>query len=115
MSIEQFITQVRQQPDTVTFKQTIEAITEHFNYTPTRFENGPEISNEAGSNEGSCKIFAFAQLNQLNQSEALACFGEIYRDEVLALPDADNHGNIRAFIVTGWDGIKFEAPALSPK
>jgi hypothetical protein len=115
MSIEQFITQLRQQPDAITFKQTIEVITQNFNYAPTQFSNGPDIINEAGSNEGSCKIFAFAQHNQLNQDETLACFGEIYRDEVLALPEADNHGNIRAFMATGWDGIKFESAALSQK
>ncbi len=44
-------------------------IAAHYVYRPTRFENGlgqGRAVNEAGTNEGSCKILAFAKLNGLD-------------------------------------------------
>ena len=41
------------------FDDTIEVITANFDYTPTSFKNGlseTAIINDAGKNEGSCKI-----------------------------------------------------------
>ena len=31
---------------------------------------------------------------------------------MLDTPDGDSHANIRAFMVNGWDGIKFEGEPL---
>ena len=115
MKIEQFLEQLKQQPESIEFEQTIAVISEHFDYSPQRFSNGPSVINEASTNEGSCKIFAFAQLMNLDVESTLQCFGRFYREEVLQQPDADNHGNIRAFIKHGWDGVKFDQPALVAK
>lgn len=115
MPINQLIEKIKNQPESISFTEVIETIDEYYEYTPREFSNGLNeslITNAAGTNEGSCKIFAFAQLNQLNQNETLACFGDYYRKDVLENPDTDDHANIRTFMIYGWDGIKFEAPAL---
>ncbi|WP_101760377.1 HopJ type III effector protein [Oceanicoccus sp. KOV_DT_Chl] len=114
MSIEHFLKQLQQHPDSIEFDQTMNVIGQHFDYSPSRFTNGPTVINEAGTNEGSCKIFAFAQLMNLDQSSTLACFGKFYREEVLQQPNADNHGNIRAFMQYGWEGIHFHTTVLTP-
>jgi hypothetical protein len=46
------------------FPETIAYIDENYTFTPTTFKNGNQINN-AGENNGSCKIFAFSQLNNL--------------------------------------------------
>ena len=115
MTLEQFISQLTTAPNSIEFKQVMELIEQHYEYSPASFRNGPEVFNEAGANEGSCKIFAFAQLEGLSENDTLACFGAFYRDDVLGQPDADNHGNIRAFMQSGWDGIAFDGAALVKK
>ena len=115
MSIEHFLKQLSQRPDSIEFDQTMNMINQHFDYSPARFCNGPEVVNEAGTNEGSCKIFAFAKLMQLSEEATLACFGAFYRVEVLQQPEASNHGNIRAFMQYGWNGIQFDRDPLLQK
>ena len=112
MTINDLIIQLRTAPNTIEFKQVMQVITEFYDYTATRFTNA-ELLNEAGSNEGSCKIFYFAQLNQLTEGETLSLFGAYYRDDVLANPAGKDHGNIRNFKLAGWSGIKFDTPALT--
>ena len=115
MNINELIKKLRSSPDTIEFNDVIDCIAEHYNYTSTQFRNGSgdEIAvNEAGTNEGSCKIFAFAQLNHLNEAETLACFGQYYREDVLQHPEAKDHANIRNFIRHGWAGIQFDGDAL---
>jgi|TARA_B110000977_G_C10616656_1_gene314474 hypothetical protein len=112
MTLENFFKQLANTPESIEFKQVMDLIEQYYEYSPASFRNGPELYNEAGTNEGSCKIFAFAQLEGLSQNETLACFGKFYREEVLEQPDANNHGNIRAFIKFGWNGIQFDGIAL---
>jgi len=92
----------------------MQVINENYNYLPATFTNG-ELVNKTGTNEGSCKIFYFAKLNGLTEQQTLACFGRFYRDDVVKNPQGNDHGNIRNFIQTGWDKIKFNSVALSPK
>lgn len=113
MELHQFITQLGNNHD-LDFEDTMAVIAENYDYTPTRFSNG-DVINGAGTNEGSCKIFAFAKINQLSPEQTLACFGRFYRDDVLNNPDGSDHGNIRNFMRHGWDGIQFDIPALSTK
>lgn len=115
MTINELIEKINTQPDSIDFAEVIQTIEVTYNYTPTRFSNGTgvnSITNEAGTNEGSCKIFAFGKLNNLDEKQTLACFGEYYRDDVLDHPDNNDHTNIRNFMVHGWKGIKFEGEAL---
>ena len=81
-SLSALLTQIKQQSATVEFEQVMQVIKDSYNYQPTSFTNG-ELVNQAGTNEGSCKIFYFAQLNELNQQQTLACFGRYYREDVL--------------------------------
>jgi hypothetical protein len=115
MTIDNFAIQLSQSPDSIEFEQTMQLIEEHFEYQPSRFSNGPEVDNAAGSNEGSCKIFALGKLLSLSEAQTLACFGKFYREEVLQQPEANNHANIRAFMTHGWPGIQFDRIPLQPK
>ena len=116
-ALEAFLVQVANgQP--VGFRDTMDMIAAHHDYRPARFYNGlgaDRLTNEAGINEGSCKIFAFARLHGLSEPQTLALFGEYYRDEVLPNPDGEGHKNIRAFMKHGWAGIEFDADPLTPR
>lgn len=114
MNIQTFLEKLKQTPETITFPETIAVIEENYEFTPTAFQNG-NTHNAAGTNSGSCKLFAFAQLQNLSQDETLACFGAFYRDEVLGDPEGTNHQNIRNFMAHGWNGIQFEGVALEQK
>lgn len=100
--------------DVVDFSQVIATIENYYEFTPVTFHNG-SLTNEAGSNLGSCKIFAFAQLNGLSKQATLNAFGAFYTEDVLKHPEAQDHQNIRNFMNTGWEGVVFEGPALKPK
>lgn len=113
-SLASFLEQIKQQEATIEFEQVMHVIEDNYQYQPTQFTNG-ELINESGTNEGSCKIFYFAQLNKLSAQQTLACFGRYYRDDVLANPSGNDHGNIRNFMQTGWQGIEFTSVALVPK
>ena len=86
MALTEFLHQVTTEPLSVEFEQTIAVIDSSFTFTPTAFTNG-DISNDAGQNNGSCKIFAFAQMHNLTQAQTLACFGKFYRQDVLEHPE----------------------------
>ena len=111
ITLANFLAQIEQQVEQIEFEQVMQVIKDNYHYEPVTFSNG-KLVNEAGTNEGSCKIFYFAQLNNLNQQQTLACFGRYYREDVLANPAGNDHGNIRNFIKTGWQGIEFTSAAL---
>ena len=111
MNISAFKLQLNSAANTVTFKQTMAIIATHYTYTPTAFTNGGYY-NAAGTNEGSCKLLAFAKLQQLTQAQTLACFGEYYWQEVLQNPNGTNHNNIRHFMKSGWQEVIFEGQPL---
>jgi hypothetical protein len=100
----------------VSFDETIAVITENYRYQATEFSNGLNeytLVNKAETNEGSCKIFAFAQIHQLDQQQTLNLFGDYYRLDVLNNPNGTGHQNIRNFMKYGWKGICFKSEALT--
>jgi hypothetical protein len=116
MSLNTFLEKIRTNT-AVSFNETIAIITEHYHYQPTEFSNGlheHSLVNLAGTNEGSCKIFAFALIHQLSESQTLTLFGDYYL-EVLNTPEGSGHQNIRHFIRDGWLGICFNGVALMVK
>lgn len=118
MTVDQLLHAIKTSPDTLDFNEVIATINQHYSYTPTLFTNGigeHKIVNEAGKNEGSCRLFAFAKLHHLSKEQTLACFGKIYRDEVLKNPLGSDHQNIRKFMEYGWMGIAFDGVALKEK
>lgn len=114
MQINQFLSSLHKSAEKISFQDTMSVIDANYHYTPTAFKNG-NTENQAGSNEGSCKVFSFAKLHNLSQSETLNCFGEYYRNDVLKHPNGSDHANIRNFINSGWEGIIFEREALTRK
>ena len=108
------IKQWKQDPENIEFKDVISFIDEQYDFTPTPFKNG-NTSNEANQNNGSCKLFSFAKLNNLSKEETLFLFGDFYRNDVLKNPEGNDHQNIRNFIAFGWEGISFEGEALRKK
>lgn len=114
MNLNDFLKKLNDTPDNIAFSDTMAVIEELYEFTPAAFKNG-ELMNEQGQNSGSCKLFAFAQLQDLSPQQTLACFGNYYRDDVLLHPDATDHQNIRNFMKTGWGGIKFAATPLQLK
>lgn len=109
MTISNLIEAV-QKAEIVAFSEVIATIDTHFIFTPTPFTNGV-VTNDANSNNGSCKVFSFAKMYQLNEKDTLFLFGEHYQ-KVLATPEEMDHQNIRNFINSGWEGISFEGNAL---
>ena len=106
--------QLEKAPETINFKEVIAYIDENYDFTPTKFTNGNTI-NEANQNNGSCKVFSFAQLKNLSKEQTLSLFGEFYREDVLKNPDGTDHQNIRNFMKFGWEGISFDGEALKKK
>jgi hypothetical protein len=115
MRLEQLLEQLNSKPENTEFQDVIDVIDDNYRYITTRFTNGQgesAIINEAGENEGSCKIFSFAEINSLTEEQTLNCFGRYYRDDVLENPGGTDHQNIRTFINHGWEYINFEKTAL---
>ena len=115
MNVNELLIIIDSNPETIDFSEVLTTIDTHYEYTPTRFCNGigeDAAISEAGSNEGSCKIFAFSQLNELDENQTLACFGSYYREDVLEHPEKKDHANIRHFMIHGWSGISFDGIAL---
>lgn len=97
------------------FEDVIAYVNDHYDYTPTRFTNGlgtDPVINEAGKNEGSCRLFALAHLKGLSDADTVQLFGRFYREDVLKHPAANDHANIRRFMTDGWAGIRFDGTAL---
>lgn len=118
MSVEEFVNRINNNPEGIAFSDTMVLVEKYFDYTPVRFTNGvgdDKTINEAGSNEGSCKIFALGKLLALDEEQTLNCFGDYYRIDVLQHPDGSDHANIRNFMHHGWQGIAFDSEALSIK
>ncbi|HTM97839.1 MAG TPA: HopJ type III effector protein [Pedobacter sp.] len=99
--------------NSISFTQVISFIENYYQHQPTAFKNG-DTYNEATQNQGSAKVFAFALLNELSESDTLHLFAEHYQ-AVLGNPKASDHQNIRQFMAYGWQGIVFEGLALVRK
>jgi hypothetical protein len=99
--------------ESLPFKDVIAFIETYYQHQPTAFKNGA-VHNEATQNQGSAKVFAFGQINQLTKEDTLHLFAEHYQS-VLMHTDGTDHQNIRQFMIHGWPGIVFEGQALLPK
>jgi alkylated DNA repair dioxygenase AlkB len=90
-------------PEAVEFAEALFAIDSDYDFAPVQWVNGA-VDNAAGTNTGSAKIVAFAQLASLSTKQALACYGHHFRD---LDPDGTSHANIRALLKTGLQACKF--------
>ncbi len=114
MQLDDFLQKLIADPNSIEFEDTMSIIEKYYNYSPVSFING-DVINQAGENEGSCKLLYFAQINKLSEQQTLSCFGRYYRIDVLNNPLGEDHQNIRNFMQTGWDGITFQGQALVNK
>lgn len=114
MELSTFLAKLDSEPGSIQFEDTMQVIENVYLFTEREFVNG-DVVNQAGQNNGSCKIFAFGQLEGLSEQQTLACFGQYYRHDVLEFPENDDHQNIRNFIKHGWQGVRFSEPALAKK
>ena len=113
MMIINFKNKLQNSPKEILFSETMQVIEENYNFKPTAFKNG-NVENKAGENSGSCKVFAFAALQELTKQETLLCFGEHYRN-VLEDTNGTSHQNIRNFMQFGLEGLSFDNQALIKK
>ncbi len=116
--LDELIQKIKTNPENIEFQKVIENIDKFYDYTATQFSNGAGddcVISRAGENEGSCKIFAFGLLHELNQTQTLNCFGQYYRNDVLKHPEKTDHANIRNFIKYGWENIAFDGVVLKKK
>ncbi len=112
MTKQDFLSKLNTRPTDISFSDTIATIEANYQFTECAFTNG-DLHNAAGQNSGSCKIFAFAKLEQLNEEQTLHCFGDYYRQDVLLHPNGSDHQNIRNFMRKGWSGIHFDSSPLT--
>ncbi|WP_115716936.1 HopJ type III effector protein [Gallaecimonas mangrovi] len=105
-SLDALKAQLAKAPQDIEFNDVIALIDSAFVFTPSAFKNG-EISNEAGQNNGSCKLIALGQYLELSDAQTLALFGRYYRDDVLGNPGGSDHANIRNFMRSGQAGVEF--------
>ncbi|MCQ8879621.1 HopJ type III effector protein [Pseudoalteromonas shioyasakiensis] len=111
MNLNDFLTRLANEPQNIAFTDTMTVIDNNYTFTPSGFNNHGLLSG-ANENNGSCKIFAFAKLNQLSKQNTLDCFGAFYREDVLGNPNGEDHMNIRTFMLapeaTPFLGITFD-------
>ncbi|HEB83070.1 MAG TPA: hypothetical protein ENJ11_09450, partial [Gammaproteobacteria bacterium] len=65
---EEYVQQLKNAPKQASFDELMEIIGHYYDYQPCAFRNGSgedTVSNQAGENEGSCRLFAFARLHAL--------------------------------------------------
>lgn len=118
MTLNELLTAIKTQPNSIQFDDVIESISNEYTYTAAKFTNGlgdDMIVNEPESNEGSCKILAFATLNELSNDQTLACFGKYYREDVLQNPEGSDHANIRTLMKYSLDDVFFYDTVLVKK
>jgi len=114
MTLKQFKEKLSSSANEIDFQEVIELIDKLYDFTPVEFSNG-DLVNEEGQNNGSCKLFSFAVLQNFSKEETLRCFGNYYRTDVLGNPNGTDHQNIRNFMKFGWEGIRFSANSLELK
>ena len=110
-SVQQLVEQAQNQ--SIVFADVLAFIEQRYQHQPTAFKNGAN-QNQSTENQGSAKVFYFAQLNGLSKEQTLALFAEHYQ-AVLNTPEGTDHQNIRQFMQHGWDGIVFDGVALSER
>jgi hypothetical protein len=110
-AIDQLLSQLNNKE--IKFADVLQFIEAHYTHTPAAFRNGEQL-NAATENQGSAKVLRFAQLNKLSETDTLKLFAEHYND-VVATPNSVNHQNIRQFMQSGWEGVRFESEALTEK
>lgn len=97
----------------IQFTDVLSYIESNYDISASAFVNGNQ-ENAENQNQGSAKVLSFAKLNDLSEEDTLLLFAEHYQ-AVLDTPDGIDHQNIRQFMISGWDGVKFDKTVLVSK
>lgn len=108
---QQLLTQLEQ--GQAKFADVLAQIDAEYQHQATAFKNGAQ-HNAATENQGSAKVLSYAKLNGLTAAQTLSLFAEHYQS-VLDTPAGTDHQNIRQFMQHGWEGVVFEAQALTKR
>lgn len=111
MNVESLLKTLEAEPESLEFADVMQVIESSYSYTPVDFTCGDAV-NSAGTNEGSCKILAFAKMHSISADNTPFLFGRFYREDVVNHPDGQDHANIRNFIKSGWVGVSFAREPL---
>ena len=114
MTEQDLLRQLSTAPNEIEFSKVINVIDQTYLFQPVGFTVGKQ-RNDAGENQGSCKLLAFAKLHQISADATPYLFGQYYREDVLEHPNGDDHQNIRNFLKQGWKGVEFDSEALTIK
>ena len=112
MTVEELLKSLNNSPASLEFSEVMQVIDDNYSYTPVRFTCGDAVNN-AGSNEGSCKILGFARLHNISAEQTPYLFGRYYRVDVLENRNGTDHANIRNFLQQGWTGVSFDSEPLA--
>lgn len=93
------------------FQDVLDFIGQTYDYTPSGFKNG-NLYNNHEQNQGSAKVLFLAKLSKLSEEDTLKLFAEHYQN-VLENLAGETHQNIRNFIESGWEGVKFDGVVLT--
>ncbi len=113
MNLTGFLSRLSEEPESITFSETLAVIDNNYIFSPIEFHSGIH-KNAPGKHTNACKIFAFALLHGLSARQTLACFGEFYREDVLGNPTGKDHPNLREFSRKGWNGLYMDGEPLTP-
>jgi HopJ type III effector protein len=113
MKLAEFLKKMNESPEKLMLEDTLSAIDAMYEFKPVAFSNG-HMQNEAGQNPRSCRLYAFAKLQNFSNKQTLLCFGEHYR-EVLSDPGGTSHETIRIFMKQGWEGLWYSEQPLKLK
>lgn len=94
------------------FADTLAFIEQWYHYQPSAF-SFDGLASTLEQNQGSCKIFALAQLLNLSQQQTLQCFGEHYRN--LNSATAPLHANLNKLAKQPLSNLEFSQFPLIPK
>ena len=75
-NVTAFLNRLNDSSSPMTFTDSMAFIDTLYALTPTAFQCG-NANNAAGENTGSCKIFSFGLLHQLNEPQTLRSFGVV--------------------------------------
>jgi hypothetical protein len=113
MNTKEYLEQLRSGVK-MNFSDFTNLIDQEYEFLNVAFTNS-DLVNSKEENQGSAKVFCFALMHSLSESETLRCFGEHYQS-VVDEPDNElSHINIRNFIKAGWKGVSINFSALQVK
>ena len=113
MNTKEYLEQLRSGVK-MNFSDFTNLIDQEYEFLNVAFTNN-DLVNSKEENQGSAKVFCFALMHSLSESDTLRCFGEHYQSVIDEPENHNSHLNIRRFVSNGWKGILINQSTLKPK